>query len=128
MRHDDIRVPPSVEVRVGRGLDGLSRVALLLGNLAPVLGLRDSKELTGTLPRPQFYGDHAASIAPARVTSTKTKNHQKISKRQIAYTGFTKERSIGRYGLLPTRSRERKSKNAIRQDWSLVESQLKNGS
>jgi len=61
MRHRERRVPPIVQVRVGRRLDRLARVALVLRDLVPLLAPRGGKVLGRAerpVPRVRHHGLH----------------------------------------------------------------------
>jgi hypothetical protein len=62
---------------------------------------REPEEHMGEGVKNAFYRSLAATAAPAQVIILENEEPPEELKRDIAFTGFTKNRSVGRYGLYP---------------------------
>ncbi len=68
---------------------------------SPLVTYREPEEHMGAGVKVVFYRNLAASLAPAQVIILENVEPPDDLKCSIAFEGFTKSRSTGRYGLFP---------------------------
>lgn len=117
-RTEDINIAGKARKDNGKGYRALTYAAFMIAVLketmrkglphpgfivldSPLVTYREKDEHIGEGVKAAFYRDLAATVAPTQVIVLENEDPPEDLKLQIAYTGFTKDRRIGRYGLLP---------------------------
>jgi hypothetical protein len=68
---------------------------------SPLVTYREPEEHMGEGVKDAFYRNLATSFGDAQVIILENEEPPAAITKQIAFTGFTKNRTIGRYGLFP---------------------------
>jgi len=115
---EDIVISGKARKDNGKGYRAITYAAFMIGILqetnrknlphpgfvlmdSPLVTYREPDEHIGEGVKDAFYRNLATTLGDAQVIILENEEPPAAIKEQIAFTGFTKNRTVGRYGLLP---------------------------